>query len=209
MKVIKIILFGCCIFYSLLIYSQENKNYYSDEFPEITNISSLENNFLKQSKLKLLDKERFDFSFSVGTSFMSFGQIGLFSTNIMPKVRYKINDKFSLSAGVFAGSCYLPFSSKGSENSAPMSSKFYNYGAFVQVNYAATDRISINGTVFYSPTNQIKQSSFFTNIDIDYKLTEKIHLGVGLSIYKGNSLYNPHFSPLFSGFEQHFSPFRP
>ncbi|MDR2835194.1 MAG: hypothetical protein LBV69_03200 [Bacteroidales bacterium] len=186
------------IILSFSCFSQEIKEYYYDDFQSVSDNISEYNNSLEvnntKKKLSLLDKDRFHFRLTTGTSFTNFGNNSLYSVYTMPEINYRITDKFSISAGMIQNFSYFPNFSQNKENPIPMSSKMYNTTVFVKGEYQPLEKLILQGTVFYSPSSFNNSDSFsFTNFGMEYKITEKFSIGADVSIIKGNSQYSPFF----------------
>lgn len=171
------------------IFSQTNEKYYSENL-----FDSIDYNFIinKKHATSLLDRERFSYKITMASSFMSIGGSNVYSSYIIPEFNYKINEKFSFSAGFVSYGSYFPSYTNNKE--LPMNNKFRtNIGVFAKGYYMPSEKITIYGSFTYFPNIVSDRNFSNTNIGADYKVTKKFSISAELNIIKGGSYYSPYY----------------
>ncbi|MDR2009725.1 MAG: hypothetical protein LBQ22_04510 [Bacteroidales bacterium] len=193
------------VFLSVALSAQESDTYYyEDDFPAMSQPVSKAP--FKTGKTPLIKEENFKFRLTTGSSFTSFYGNNLFSTYVMPEVRYQFNEKFSISAGILTTFNYFPnLSYPGTEGNTPMNSKYYNNNyLFAKGEYQVNDRIRLRAATFFdvgSPSGEGRTS--FNNVGLDLKIAEKTYISADFNIYKTNNKYPTFYSP-FGGYFDNF-----
>lgn len=191
------------VFFSIVSLAQSE--YYEDEFPYLNNEYNSGKSPMRSKKSQFLSEDNFNFRFSTGTSYMNFYGNNLFSSYMMPEVKYKFNDRFSISAGVIASLNYFPnFTFPNQETSLITDSKMYSYYIFAKGEYLVNDRIRLRGTTIFNPGSEFAYDRFsFNNIGIDIKIAEKAYFSADFSVTKTHQAYPWVMSPFggyFDGF---------
>lgn len=138
---------------------------------------------------------------SLGSSVMGNQKSGvLFSTFVAPRVNYNFNNKWSIGGGVIVSNYSLSnsrlFSNEKNTSSFPQN--FTQSLLFIQGTYRATDRLTVNATVYKSMDanrtfgNQSQLNAFNSNIkgvmfDVNYKITENTSFNIGFNYNDGGS----------------------
>ena len=178
------------------IFSQSNDNYSYEPLFDSTDNAVFDIN--KKDKISLLNKDRFSYKLSIGSSFTFFGNTNIYSSYLAPELNYKINEKFSFSVGAIAYATYFPTSVSINNEELPMNNKYRaNIGIYGKGYYMPTDKLTVFGSFAYFPTSVRENDFINTTIGAEYKVTEKFSVVAGVSISKGN-YYSPQNNSYFN-----------
>ena len=155
-----------------------------------------------------------DVSVSLGTSFSSFGPgMNMFGTYVMPEFTIPVSKKFAVRAGI--GYSTMFYSTPGGEGNI-FSQNNLQYGhVYVSGIYQVNEKLIITGTAYKTfdlaprPEDQFNPHAFDfsnqgVNVNIDYKVSDRVRFNVGISYQKQNG-YNNMYNP--GGFNNFGSPF--
>jgi hypothetical protein len=155
-----------------------------------------------------------DVSVSLGTSFSSFGPgMNMFGTYVMPEFTIPVSKKFAVRAGI--GYSTIFYSSPANEGNI-FSQNNAQYGhIYVTGIYHVNEKLTISGTAYKTfdlatrPEDQFNPHAFDfsnqgVNVNIDYKVSDRVRFNVGVS-YQKQSPYNNMYNR--GGFNNFGSPF--
>lgn len=211
MKYIYILLFIVAMPLSAI--SQDyDENYIKDDFYYPSSVDSgnkYNRSPFKKSRTPFFNENNFNFRLTTGTSYSNFYGDNLFSSYIMPEVRYKLNNKFTISGGIIASLDYFPnFNISGQEGSTMLNdNKAYNYYIFAKGEYTVSENFRIRGTTMFNPGNSMfNNRSSYNSIGFDVRIAEKTVISADVSVYRHNLNYpsfNDPFGGYFNGFYTH------
>lgn len=159
-----------------------------------------------------------DVSVSLGSSFTSFGpDMNLFSTSVMPEFTFPVSKKFAIKASI--GYSTMFYSSPGNEGAIFQQNNMQYGSVYVSGIYRVNEKLIISGTAYKTfdlsprPGDRVNPraldfSNEGVNVNIDYKVSERLSFNVGFS-YQKQSPYNYYMnqSPFHnSGFGRDFGP---
>lgn len=155
-----------------------------------------------------------DVSVTLGSSFMSFGQgYNSFGTFVMPEITFPVTKKFSVQAGIGYSTMFY---NSPNQSGNIFSNNMNQYGLiYVSGIYQVNEKLSVAGTAYKTFDLNPKQgevnpqaldfSNEGVNVNIDYKVNERLRINAGFSYQKSNS---PFYNQMYPGaFNNGLSPF--
>lgn len=145
-------------------------------------------------------KDKLDFNFSVGTSFMVMPKYGsTLSHFVAPQLTYKVSDKFRISSGVL-----FQYSSLNTTQTAAAESSFmflrpkYQFNGFVAGEYDINEKLTLTGRVFAGSTvvdvpglnpDTYRFATYGVAGGFKYKLSEHASFQAEIQLTRGNQPY--------------------
>lgn len=139
-------------------------------------------------------------SVDISTSFWAIGNgNNLFSTSVLPKVKYPLNSKISVSAGLGYTSLFHNQPNSGSSTSSLGH-------IFVSGDYLLNEKVTLRGTAygtFYLGNNHITQNEYQTGndfsskgviMDVEYRVTDNFQINVGFEYRQQNMPNYPYLN---------------
>ena len=154
-----------------------------------------------------LNLKKVDYSLNTGTSIFSMGSMGSGSMYyVAPEFSYQFSPKFRFRGGVM----FTQQNFKANPDNLDMKSNYQYYvpsgpstTVYASGDYQVNSRLSLTGTLIKNfSDNRYSQNGFdnsyqMMSMGLNYKITDHLHFGAGVSLYQGsglNSLYynNPY-----------------
>ena len=189
----KVLLVNIFLLLTLVAYGQNDSAYYDDYYTEKY---SLNNPSSRSFDNKLSTH------ITMGSSFSKWGSANAFTTYTKPEINYRMSQKFSLSAGVYALSARFTDIPLLNENLQPVNTNFNQNSVylFAAGNYHVNEKLTISGQVTKQVVNLDRQKyinpALYNNdfqslsVGFTYKVTDYFEIGGQLSHSRG-------FDPLF------------
>ncbi|PLX01218.1 MAG: hypothetical protein C0594_13790 [Marinilabiliales bacterium] len=154
-----------------------------------------------QKATSFLDFSRIDVSMQAGASVGISGSGTNYSTYLAPTIRYNLSERLRLNVGIMAVN--TTFNSPGllfaESGVVDFSGNLTRNMVFVQGEYDLTEKISINGGVYYETNrfgsemnaNQFNMGRKVFVFGADYKVGEHSSIGVQMQVSEGQSPFMP------------------
>ncbi len=154
-----------------------------------------------------IEEKKVGVKLDIGTSYLSFGNSGVFNSYISPSLSYKLSPKLSILLGVvFINSNYKNIFNSASENVSLSDASGMQSYLRAQAQYQFSERLKITGEILYGKNNIYSKlgingansQNISYSVSAEYKLTDNIT--IGLQLRKSNrNPYNYYNNALLFG----------